>query len=110
MFFHLDSGIEHTNNFIQKTIFHLHPTFNPNKVTLEKAPFSFTRIGWGYFTIRVEVQFQKWTGLDTMQLDHTLCFEGEGKSGRVTIEMPKDAILKNANAWAASQHVVAEEA
>lgn len=38
---------------ISAVTFELHETFNPNRVTVDKAPFRFTASGWGTFTIPI---------------------------------------------------------
>eukprot|EP01060_Flectonema_neradi_P017844 TRINITY_DN246_c0_g1_i1.p1 TRINITY_DN246_c0_g1~~TRINITY_DN246_c0_g1_i1.p1 ORF type:complete len:490 (+),score=115.71 TRINITY_DN246_c0_g1_i1:60-1472(+) len=40
---------------IRSVTYHLHPTFSPSSITVTEAPFEISRVGWGTFTIKVDV-------------------------------------------------------
>eukprot|EP00808_Paulinella_micropora_P017948 g32201.t1 len=56
---------------IRKVEFVLHPTFTPNRVVIEKAPFSIRRRGWGTFQVGVIVTL---CDNSTHHFDHQLDF------------------------------------
>ena len=70
--------------------YHLHPTFTPKDITVSKAPFLLSRIGWGYFDVEFDVEFQPWTGLGTRKMVHELCLEGKGKTQAFLIDVDLD--------------------
>ena len=46
-------------SYIKSVTFFLHPTYKPNDiVTISKSPYHLTRLGWGEFTVRVQLLFQ----------------------------------------------------
>ena len=51
----------------------LHPTFSPNSVTVQEAPFAITRLGWGEFDIAVEIHSRNGT---THRMKHSLSLSG----------------------------------
>jgi len=70
---------------IEKVIFHLHPTFQPSKITVSAAPFELERSGWGTFTVRVEVHFKPALNKPMCQFEHDLWFEPKGSSKEYTV-------------------------
>ena len=80
MFVCLNNDKDATQKIIKSVTYHLHPTFKPSVVKIEEAPFLLSRIGWGYFDIEVEIEFQKSTGLGLKKVVHELCFDGKGKT------------------------------
>ena len=52
-----------TDDFIDRVVFKIHETFNPNVIVISSAPFILSRVGWGYFDLKIDVTFKKWTGL-----------------------------------------------
>ncbi len=75
-----NESVDETSKFIKSVTYHLHPTFNPNKIKVEQAPFLLSRIGWGYFEVTMDVEFTKITGLGTRTLTHELGFDDKGKT------------------------------
>jgi len=75
--------------------YHLHPTFKPSVIKVDEAPFLLSRVGWGYFTLEMDIEFQKWTGLKTQRIEHELSFDGKGKTHSLTLEVPADGVEKN---------------
>ena len=51
----LQGQADQTSEFIRSVTYKLHPTFRPSVIKIEKAPFLIARVGWGYFTIEVEI-------------------------------------------------------
>ena len=80
MFVCLNNDKDATQKIIKSVTYHLHPTFKPSVVKIEEAPFLLSRIGWGYFDIEVDIEFQKSTGLGLKKVVHELCFDGKGKT------------------------------
>ena len=78
MFMSLSNDVEETRKFIKSVTYHLHPTFKPSKITVSEAPFLLSRLGWGYFEVEMDVEFQPSTGLGTKKLKHMLSFDDAG--------------------------------
>ena len=57
-----DGNAEMTGKYIKSVVYNLHPTFNPSVIKIEQPPFLISRIGWGYFTIEIEIEYQEWVG------------------------------------------------
>ena len=87
MFVTLTKDKNNSEKFIKSVTYHLHPTFKPSVITINNFPFILSRIGWGYFTVELEVNFQSWTGLGPMKLSHELCFDDKGKSNSFKVEL-----------------------
>lgn len=46
-------------SYIKSVTFFLHPTYKPNDIiTISKSPYHLTRLGWGEFTVRVQLLFR----------------------------------------------------
>lgn len=80
MYVAFNGGSDLTEKYVKSVTYHLHPTFTPNKIKVEKAPFLLARVGWGYFEIQMDIEFHATTGLKTQRLTHELCFDNKGKS------------------------------
>lgn len=96
-----DDANEHDWNFfvrisrpdlVHEVRIDLHPTFRPPRLTLRNPPFEVRRLGWGHFTINVEIVLKEpyhWildsagTHQSELELAWTLDFEGRGRQGRV---------------------------
>jgi len=70
---------------IEKVIFQLHPTFQPNKVTVASAPFEVERTGWGTFIVEVAVHYQPQLNKPPSTFQHELVFEEKGSSAEHTV-------------------------
>ena len=80
MFVSLNGNADETAKYIKSVTYHLHPTFRPNKIKVEEAPFLLSRLGWGYFEIEMDIEFKENTGLGTKRLTHMLDFDGNGRT------------------------------
>jgi len=90
-----------TKRLIKSVTYHLDPDFKPSVIKVSKAPFLLSRIGWGDFTLDIDIEFQWWTGLKTQRIEHDLSFDGKGKTHSLTLEVPADALEKNIKSTAA---------
>ncbi|OSS52390.1 hypothetical protein B5807_02750 [Epicoccum nigrum] len=77
---------------IQEVRVDLHPTFRPPRLVLRRPPYEVRRLGWGTFTIEVEIILKApyiWVGRNSgttqqsLKLPWTLDFTGRGRQGRV---------------------------
>ena len=93
MFVSLNGNPEETQKYIKSVTYHLHPTFRPNKIKVSKAPFLLSRLGWGYFEIEIDIEFQPRTGLGTKRLAHMLNFDGKGKTQSLLLEVAGDGSI-----------------
>jgi hypothetical protein len=59
---------------IKQVTFFLHPTFNPSKIVISKAPFEVRRIGWGTFNIPIKVEFIEKLNIEPLELNFELSF------------------------------------
>ena len=87
MFASLAQGADETGKFIKSVTYHLHPTFRPAVIKVTKAPFLLSRLGWGYFDVKMVVEFQPETGLGTREIVHELSFDENGKSRSFLLEV-----------------------
>lgn len=95
MFVALTLAKETSGEFIQSVRYILDETFKPGAVKLYDPPFILSRLGWGEFTIGIEIEFKKWTGQPKMKLEHDLIFEEKGSSKAFIIEIENEIIQKN---------------
>ena len=87
MFMAFNDNTDLTSKYIKSVTYHLHPTFRPSKIKVTEAPFLLSRIGWGYFTITMDIEFQAWTKLPVLQLDHELSFNNKGHTQSILLEI-----------------------
>ena len=87
MFVSLNGNPEETQKYIKQVTYHLHPTFRQNKIVVQEAPFLLSRVGWGWFTVRMDIQFKEWTGIGVKKLEHVLEFEGSGRTKSILLEV-----------------------
>ena len=66
--------------YISSVMFELHPTFHDPRRTISAPPFELTCVGWGYFSIPIEITWNKKFGLPKTTVTHTLSFDGNGGS------------------------------
>ena len=90
MFVSLNGNPEETQRYIKSVTYHLHPTFKPNKIKVSEAPFLLSRVGWGYFEIEMDIEFQPSTGLGVKQLCHMLDFNDKGNTQSILLEVSDD--------------------
>ena len=89
------------NRLIEKVRFGLHPTFGMDYMDIKANPsnkFEMQFTGWGTFTIPVTVHFRRELCLTPeqrqLQLDHYLCFDGNGKWQTINIPLKKTVAIK----------------
>jgi len=70
---------EDASEVIDKVTFHLHPTFSPPSITVSEPPFEISRIGWGYFEVKVTVYWKN-QNLQPSKFRHMLSFEQDETS------------------------------
>ena len=87
MFMSLNNNPEETQKYIKSVTYHLHPTFRPSKIKVEEAPFLLSRLGWGYFEVVMDVEFQPSTGLGMHRLEHMLNFDDKGHTESILLEV-----------------------
>ena len=87
MFVSLNGNPEETSKYIKSVTYHLHPTFRPNKIKVTEAPFLLSRLGWGWFEVEMDIEFQPSTGLGTKRLAHMLDFDRNGKTQSMLLEV-----------------------
>ena len=75
-------------DLVDKVTIELHPSFNRSLVQL-KHPFKFAARGWGVFEIPITVVWKEWTKLPPTNLSHMLSFDGDGKSYKSCVKIPK---------------------
>ena len=87
-----------SSKFIDKVVFELHPTFkNPIKTikASDGKRFEYTTTGWGFFDIPISIYWKD--GLvegNRTDIQHTLCFEGDGKWQTITFKVDKNRLKK----------------
>jgi len=74
---------------VKQVEFVLHPTFTPNNVIVDSAPFECTRTGWGEFQITVRFK----VGTQTFEHKHPLCLS-RNSSQRVEFQLPATPIKR----------------
>ena len=65
MFVQLYDKPAETSKYIKCVTYDLHPTFDPQQVKVDDAPFLLSRLGWGMFTAGITIKFKEATGLGT---------------------------------------------
>ncbi|KAK9874989.1 hypothetical protein WA026_005804 [Henosepilachna vigintioctopunctata] len=77
------------SHFIDKVVFHLHPSYKPHDVVeVSESPFHLSRRGWGEFPIKVQIHFKCTLNkpvyiLHNLKLDKT--YSGRQTLGKETI-------------------------
>ena len=67
--------------------YHLHHTYRDPVVKITEPPFLLSKIAWGYFEIRFEIEFKPETGLKKKNLVHMLDFNGGGRTRSILLEV-----------------------
>ncbi|KAL9657559.1 hypothetical protein ABK040_000986 [Willaertia magna] len=92
---------EDQNDDLEEFIDHikvdLHPTFRPPTIILRNQPYVVTRLGWGYFTIRIKIYFKQQWHKPPFDYSHTLSFDGNGDMNEVELEFSKVVNENNNN-------------
>jgi len=91
-----------TQDFISAVLFKLAPYYTlwpardtrsvkvGNDPEVRSAPFEVTRVGWGYFPVKVIIKWQPWLKMEPTELEHELEFDGGGSHFQHTMELPDD--------------------
>ena len=87
MFVAFNDNKDLTANYIKSVTYHLHPTFTPSKIVVSEAPFLLSRVGWGSFEIAMDIEFQPWTNLGVLPLEHMLSFSNKGHTQSILLEV-----------------------
>ncbi|KAL0482332.1 hypothetical protein AKO1_012955 [Acrasis kona] len=89
---HINDQQDQSKDYISHIDVNLHPTFEPNFVTLRKAPFCLHRSGWGTFLVQVGVHFKPSLNHNPMTLTHHLNFSAakDQSTHVVVFEIPKE--------------------
>jgi NAD-dependent SIR2 family protein deacetylase len=72
---HWTMYVKSNKDNIEKVTFQLHPTFKPSEVEVKSSPFQISRIGWGTFTVEMEIYLKNG---EKFTMKHALSFEGSG--------------------------------
>ena len=75
------------SQFIERVVFHLHPTFNPSVVQCVKEPYEVERIGWGTFGIKVQIVFVAKLSKPPMEVMHMLSFNAKDYYNQYSIQI-----------------------
>ena len=85
-------------SLIQEVTVKLHPTFNPPEVKLTKAPFQFSRIGWGVFELGISIIIKPELGVGApVKVTHFLSFSAPETSNTVTVKVLREKLPQVAN-------------
>ena len=77
---------------LQKVQIDLHPTFNPPRFDLTKAPFEFERLGGGVFEIGIKLFFKPALIRQEVELSHMLSFQQDVTESAITVKLPTAAL------------------
>ncbi|KAL0486681.1 YEATS family protein [Acrasis kona] len=77
---------DNIEDYIDKVVVKLHPTFTPSTVVLSDPPFEMKRLGWGVFNIKVTLHFKQEYNKKNLHTSHYLCFDGDGDFATHSIE------------------------
>ena len=89
------------NKIIEKVRYGLHPTFGREYMDIQPNPdgvFEMKFIGWGTFMIPIKVFFREeikqglLNNQQTLEMQHYLCFDGDGLWKTIILPMKKDII------------------
>ena len=75
-----NGNAEETAKYIKQVTYKLHHTFKPSVITLKQPPFLIARVGWGYFTIFVEIEFHEHLKIPKLLQEHELNFDAPNTS------------------------------
>jgi NAD-dependent SIR2 family protein deacetylase len=67
---------EHAD-LVESVTYTLHPTFHPPVTTVTEAPFEISRLGWGTFTVHIDVQLTAAARHKRLSADHYLSFRDD---------------------------------
>jgi hypothetical protein len=80
-------------HYISKVKYVLHPTYKVTDFEIKTEPFELSRRAWGYFDVPITITLNKnYKTVDdkkTIEINHLLSFDGEGKSDEIVIYLKK---------------------
>ena len=72
----LDNGNDQeTCKYIRSVTYELFPGLTPRIIKVTEPPFLLSKVGWGYFTLPVKIEFHSHLNLKNMLVEHELYFE-----------------------------------
>lgn len=83
------------NKFISRVTFKLPELFEIEKVVKRIPPFAYECTGWGYFTMPIHIEWQKWLNKTTTVIDHQIWFENNGSHNIFTLKLDKQWFIDN---------------
>ena len=89
-----NGNAEESNAYIKSVTYHLHPTFKPAVVKVTQAPFLIARVGWGYFDIKVVVEYHPQYKLKNETFEHELNFNQPNTCRNVVVEVSPEVEAK----------------
>jgi len=107
LFVELQQNAKSIAEFVEKVKFKLAPYYtawpssdhhsfrvgkNPE---VRSAPFEVTRIGWGYFPVTIMITWKSWLALPPTELEHELCFDGNGSSSTHRIDVGVNSMMSD---------------
>ena len=90
---------------IKSVTYHLHPTYDISVVKVRKAPFILSRCAWGYFVVKIEIEFNQATNLPLKVLEYELCFDFARSEKYFTIDLPDSKITKKSKSVVNKQRI-----
>ena len=63
-----------TDKIVKKLYIKLHESFKIPMVTVDHAPFTLSRVGWGYFDLECTIHFKDWVQQKPLTIVHELNF------------------------------------
>lgn len=74
MYITINGKTQNTAKYIKQVTYELHPTYRDNIIKVTEAPFAIRRLAYGYFDLKMTVEFKAFTGLKPMNITHSLVF------------------------------------
>lgn len=90
---------------IERVVVFLHPTFMPSRIELTVPPYSFTRIGWGIFELRVRIVFRPALKKEPAEVSHMLSFSGHGAATLYLLDYDERNLITTAAPTGVGQQV-----
>jgi len=59
MFIKSEDDDVNLKDYIESVTYNLHPTFTPKSITVNEPYYAIDRIGWGTFTIGIDIKLKK---------------------------------------------------
>lgn len=78
-----------STRMIDRVVYKLHPSFDPDMRERRSPDFTLTMLGWGTFTVGCTIHWHRQLQLAPTVAEHELCFEGDG--GRTLLSLAVSA-------------------